>query len=72
MLAVGKVTNRSDVEQRNLTVFAVARKDGRVVAAGRGAVERLKPRASATYQVFFIGNPEGARLTLAAPPTTLR
>lgn len=72
VLAVGKVTNRSAVEQRNLVIFAVARKGKRVVAAGRGAIERLKPRASATYQVFFIGNPQGARLTLAAPPTTLR
>lgn len=72
VLAVGKVTNRSAVEQRNLVIYAVARKGERIVAAGRGALERLKPRASATYQVFFIGNPQSARLTLAAPPTTLR
>jgi hypothetical protein len=72
LLAVGKATNRSAVEQRNLVVYAVARRGGRIVAAGRGAIERLKPHVSATYQVFFIGNPRDAQLTLAAPPTTLR
>jgi hypothetical protein len=68
-LAVGRITNRSRVLQRNIVVHAVARKAGRIVAAGRGAVERLKPGASAAYQVFFIGDPRGARITLAAPPT---
>lgn len=66
----GKLTNRSKLLQRKLVIFAVARKDGRVVAAGRGQVERLRPGASAPYQVFFIGNPAGARVELAAPPTT--
>ena len=68
----GKVTNRSDLLQRKLVLYAVARKDGRVVAAGRGQVERLKPHAAAGYQIFFIGNPEGARVELAAPPTSFR
>lgn len=68
-LAVGRLINRSRVLQRNIVVHAVARKGGRIVAAGRAAVERLKPGASAAYQVFFIGDPRGARLTLAAPPT---
>jgi hypothetical protein len=66
----GKVTNRSDLLQRKLVIYAVARRDGKVVAAGRGQVERLKPHAAAGYQIFFIGNPEGARIELAAPPTT--
>jgi hypothetical protein len=68
-LAVGRLVNRSKVLQRNIVVYAVARKGNRIVAAGRAAVERLKPGASAAYQVFFIGDPRGARLTLAAPPT---
>lgn len=72
VLAVGKLVNRSDVLQKNIVVYAVAQKGGRIVAAGRGAIEKLKPKGSATYQIFFIGNPRGARLTLAAPPTTLR
>lgn len=68
----GKVTNRSGLLQRKLVIYAVARKDGKVVAAGRGQVERLKPHAAAGYQIFFVGNPEGARIELAAPPTTFR
>jgi len=68
----GRVTNRSDVLQRKLVIYAVARKGGKVVAAGRGQVERLKPRAGAGYQIFFIGNPEGAQIELAAPPTTFQ
>lgn len=72
VLAIGRLVNRSAVLQRDIVIHAVARRGGRIVAAGRGAIERLKPHASATYQIFFIGNPRGARLTLAAPPTTLR
>lgn len=68
----GKVTNRSDVLQRKLVIYAVARKGGEVVAAGRGQVERLKPHAAAGYQVFFIGNPAGAQVEVAAPPTTFK
>jgi hypothetical protein len=70
--AIGKLVNRSAVLQRNIVVHAVARRDGRIVAAGRSAIEKLRPRASASYQIFFIGDPRGARITLAAPPTTLR
>jgi hypothetical protein len=70
ILAVGKLENRSKVLQRNIVVHAVARKGKRIVAAGRAAIEKLKPGARATYQVFFIGDPRGARITLAAPPTT--
>jgi hypothetical protein len=72
VLAVGKLHNRSDVLQRNIVVYAIARKGKRIVAAGRGAVEKLKPRDDATYQVFFIGDPRGARISVTAPPTTLR
>ena len=70
VLAVGKLVNRSQVLQRNIVVHAVARRGNRIVAAGRAAIERLKPGARATFQVFFIGNPRGARITLAAPPTS--
>ena len=69
--AEGKVRNRSDLLQKKLVIFGVARRAGKVVAAGRSQVERLKPRKSATYQIFFIGNPRGAQIELAAPPTAL-
>jgi hypothetical protein len=67
--AVGTVRNRSQVEQRRLVVFAVARRGGRVVAAGRAIVNRLRAGKAARFTAFFIGDPRGARLELAAPPT---
>jgi hypothetical protein len=70
--AVGRVTNRSQVEQRRLVIHAVARKGERIVAAGRAIVARLAPGRSARFSVFFIGDPSGARLSVAAPPTVLR
>ena len=70
--AVGFAANRSRVEQRKLVIFAVARKGGRVVAAGRAQVNRLKPGKRARYTIFFIGNPRGARISVAAPPTRLK
>jgi hypothetical protein len=68
--AVGRVTNKSKIDQRKLVVFAVARKGGRIVAAGRGELDRVKAGKSVAYSIFFIGNPKGAQLTLDAPPTT--
>jgi hypothetical protein len=69
--AVGRVTNRSDVEQRRLVVSCVAQRGDRVVAAGRAIVARLAPGKSASFHVFFIGDPRGARMTVAAPPTVI-
>jgi hypothetical protein len=70
--ATGFAANRSKVEQRKLVVFAVASKGSRVVAAGRGQISRLKAGKRGRYTVFFIGNPSGARISVAAPPTRLR
>jgi hypothetical protein len=69
---VGRAHNRSDVLQRQLTLYAVARRGGRIVAAGRGGIERLRPGRREGYQIFFIGNPKDAKVELAAPPTTLQ
>jgi hypothetical protein len=70
--AVGTVTDSSKIVQANLVVFCVARKAGKVVAAGRSLIPRLQPGKPAKYHVFFIGDPRGARLTVAAPPTVLQ
>jgi hypothetical protein len=72
LAAAGRVTNKSKIDQLKLTLFAVARKDGKVVAAGRGEIDRLKAGKSKPYQIFFIGNPKGAQLTVSAPPTTFK
>lgn len=65
----GDAINKSDVEQTNITLFAVARKGGKIVAAGRGVIPKLKADGTpASYHIFFIGNPTGADITVIAPP----
>ena len=66
------VRNRSSVAQRALTVYCVARRGGRVVAAGRAIVPSLPAGGAAPVTIFFIGNPAGAKLAAAAPATVLR
>jgi hypothetical protein len=67
----GEVVNGSDVEQRRLVVFVIGRRGDRIVAAGRAVVERLAPRKSARFSAFPIGDPQGAELSAAAPPTVV-
>jgi hypothetical protein len=73
--AKGTVRNASRIAQKRLVVSCVARRGGRVRAAGRAVIERLVPAAQArkptSFTVFFIGDPKGARLSCAAPPTVL-
>jgi hypothetical protein len=68
----GVVKNASRIDQRKVTLFAVALKGGKVVAAGRAGVERIKPGASAHFKVFWIGEPARARVHVYAPPTVLK
>jgi hypothetical protein len=73
VFAKGTIVNRSKVVQKRLTVFCVARKGPKIVAAGRAILDAL-PAAGAKptrFTVFFIGNPKGAKLSFAAPPTVL-
>jgi len=67
----GRVTNASAIEQRTLTIFAVARRGAKVVAAGRAVVRKLAPGRTARFSVFFIGDPAKATISVAAPPTVL-
>ena len=69
----GKVTNTSAVDQLRLTIFAVAEKGGKVVAAGRSVIDRVpangkKPQK---FAIYFTGDPRGAKVHLFAPPSTL-
>jgi hypothetical protein len=68
--AEGAVVNHSHTEQDELVIYAVARRNGRVVAAGRAVLSSLGAGASLPFQVFFVGDPKGAQLALSAPPTT--
>jgi hypothetical protein len=68
--ATGDVVNKTGEDQGRLLLYVVAHKGGRVVAAGRGAIERLKAGTKPLhYDVFFIGDPSGADLELTAFPT---
>ena len=66
--AEGTVVNRSAVAQQELVVFAVGRRSGRIVAAGRAVLPNVPSHSSTPFQVFFIGNPKGATLQVSAPP----
>lgn len=69
--AVARAVNRSDVVQRDLVIAAVARRGGKLVAAGRAIVPVLKANGRETFQVFFVGDPRGAQLSFDAQPSTL-
>jgi hypothetical protein len=71
LTAEGTVLNRSTVAQQKLVVYAVGRRAGRVVAAGRAVLPEVQAGQSASFQVFFIGSPQGAKLEVTAPPSTL-
>jgi hypothetical protein len=69
----GTVTDQSKVDQSHLILFAVARQGGRIVAAGRGQIKKLKHTAKPSpYVIYFIGDPTGSGVTIQTPPTTLK
>jgi hypothetical protein len=67
----GTVRNRSGVAQRQLVVYVVGRRGGRIVAAGRALLAEVGAGQSASFQVFPIGSARGAALEASAPATTL-
>jgi hypothetical protein len=68
--AAGTVTNDSPAPQRSLVVFVVATRGRATVAAGRAVLPEVAARSSQAFTVFFIGDPQGARLRASAPATT--
>lgn len=68
--ATGKVVNETGEDQGRLLLYAVGRSRGKVVAAGRGAIEHLKPDTKPLhYDIFFIGDPTGTNLEVTQFPT---
>jgi hypothetical protein len=68
----GTVKNDAKIDQSHLILFGVARRGGKIVAAGRGQIKDLKHTAKpAPYVLYFIGDPTGSDVTIQAPPTTL-
>jgi hypothetical protein len=68
--AAGTVRNASSITQQNLVVYVLARRGGRVVAAGRAVLPEVGAGASLPFQAFLQGDPSGARLEASAPATT--
>jgi len=66
----GSVVNRSKIEQQELIVYALVRRAGAIVAAGRSVLPSVRPGAAARFQLFFTGDPNGGELELSAPPST--
>jgi hypothetical protein len=68
--AEGNVVNHSAVAQQELVVDAVARRAGRIVAAGRAVIAQDPAGSSTPFQIFFVGDPGGAKLEFSAAGTT--
>jgi hypothetical protein len=68
--AEGNILNHSKLPQQELVVDAVARRAGRIVAAGRAVLASAPAGTSTPFQIFFVGNPSGAQLEVSAPATT--
>jgi hypothetical protein len=68
--AAGTVVNRSTVSQQEVVVYVLARRAGRVVAAGRAILPELAAGQRASFQAYLIGSPRGGTLEANAPATT--
>jgi hypothetical protein len=68
--AEGSVRNQSTKTQYNLVVFVLARRGARTVATGRALLPEVLPGASDSFQVYFVGDPAGAKLETTVPPTS--
>lgn len=70
IVADGDVVNRTGEDQNRFLLYGVARQAGKIVAAGRAAIEHLKPETKKVpYNIYFIGDPRGAELSLYEYPT---
>lgn len=70
VVAGGKAENESGETVDRLLLYAVARKGNEVIAAGRGAIETIKPEPKPLfYNVYFIGDPRGGNVKMTWFPT---
>lgn len=66
------VTNRSDVAQGGLEVYAYALSGERLVAAGTAGVASLEPGAKTALRIPVLGSAQSRFVHLEIPPTNLR
>lgn len=65
VVADGNAENQSGGKLDRLLLYAVARQGEEVVAAGRGAIEKIKAEPKPLpYNIYFIGDPRGADVEL--------
>jgi hypothetical protein len=68
----GTVLNHTGVAQRNMPIFAVGLRGGRVVAAGRALVPSLPVSTNGhatSFRIYLVGSPAGAHIELTTAPT---
>lgn len=70
--ASGTVRNRSNIAQAHLVVYLIARRAGKIVAAGRAVIPELAGSSAASFNAYLIGSAAGARLEASAPANRLR
>lgn len=68
--AAGSVLNPTGVLQRQVVVYALARRGAKIVGAGRAVLPEVPAHGSVPFQLYFIGEARGAKLALSAPATT--
>jgi hypothetical protein len=64
--AEGRVLNESGIAQREILVYAVARRGGKIVAAGSALVPQLPTGPGTRFQLYFIGSLRGAQVQFSA------
>jgi len=70
LLAGGNVENESGEDLERLLLYAIASKGGKIVAAGRGAIEPFKAKPKPVpFNIYFIGDPSGAEVKVSQFPT---
>ena len=70
VVAGGNAENESGEKNDRLLIYAVARDGDEVIAAGRGAIENVKPEPKPLpYNVYFIGDPTGGEVEMTLFPT---
>lgn len=71
---LGTVANGSPTTQQSLVVYAVARRGSNIVAAGRAVLPEVPAGTNqgtqVPFQIYFVGDPSGARISTSAPATT--
>jgi hypothetical protein len=67
-----KITNKTDIPQYDLEVYAVARKGKRYAAAGVAPVEHLGSDGEKTVDVPFTGDAKGAPVQVFVSPVYFR